>query len=154
MSEIKTIKTQIWAKAYQAATAGALGGAVQAVMIWFFGQLGLFIVMYLPLAPPLTLPWLYQRMVWGGLWGLLFLLPVLRSWKHWKRGWLVGLFPAAGSLFYFLPFQDGHGMMGLNLGGAMPPVVIFFGLVWGMLAGMFLDRAGFCLEKTENQAPE
>ena len=128
-------------KAYQAMAAGALGGLVQGVILWLFGQLGLFIVVRLPLAPPLDLPWLYQRIVWGGIWGLFFLLPVLRNWSNLRRGWLIGLFPASGSMFYFLPFQDGHGVMGLELGGAMPFVVVFFGWVWGWMAGAFLDRA-------------
>ena len=135
------INYSLWAGAYQAMSAGALGGAIQGTIIWLFGQLGLFIVVRLPLAPPLELPWIYQRMVWGGIWGLFFLLPVLREWSHARRGWVIGLFPAAGSLFYFLPFQDGHGLLGLELGGAMPFVVIFFGWVWGWIAGYFLGRA-------------
>ena len=131
----------LWADAYKAMAAGALGGMVQGVILWLFGQLGLFIVVRLPLVPPLDPPFLYQRMVWGGIWGLFFLLPIMGHWSHLRRGWLMGLLPAAGSLFYFLPIKDGHGVMGLNLGGAMPFVVIFFGWVWGWLAGWFLDHA-------------
>ena len=146
---LKSDRTEFWSHVYQAATAGALGGMAQGILIWLFGQLGLFILVRLPLAPPLTLPWIYQRMVWGGIWGVFFLLPVVRHWPHWKRGWLIGLFPAAGSLFYFLPFQDGHGWLGLYLGGAMPFVVIFFGWVWGLMTGIFLARTGLYGEQRD-----
>lgn len=140
MGSVKSGIRDIFIRAYPCIAAGALGGLCQSLLIWLVGQLGFFIAVRLPLAPELTLPWLYRRIVWGGLWGLVFLLPVLRRKAHWKRGLLLGLLPAAATLFYFLPFKDGLGYLGLALGTAMPAVVILFGLIWGQLAGFWLDR--------------
>ena len=129
------------ANAYQAFAAGAIGGFLQTLAIWVTGKLGLFALFQLPLAFELNLVWFYQRITWGGLWGLLFLIPLLREVPHWKRGLVFGIVPALASLLIFLPFKDGHGYFGLNLGVMMPVVVVAFGLMWGIIAGALLDRA-------------
>ena len=120
--------------------AGAIGGLLQTLLIWVVGQLGLFALLQLPLKFELHPAWFYQRIAWGGLWGLLFLIPLLKSVPHWKRGLVFGIVPALASLFLFLPFKDGHGYLGLNLGVMMPVVVVAFGLIWGMIVGTLLDR--------------
>jgi hypothetical protein len=56
--------------------AGCLGGLANAVFIWLFGAIGLTSAPGVHLAPAFTPPWLYQKLVWGGIWGWLFLLPV------------------------------------------------------------------------------
>lgn len=124
----------------QVFAAGAIGGFLQTLLIWVVGVLGLFTLFQLPLKFELNLAWFYQRITWGGLWGLLFLIPLLQSVPHWKRGLIFGIFPALASLLIFLPFKDGHGYLGLNLGVMMPVVVVAFGLIWGMIAGSLLDR--------------
>ena len=132
---------KIFGGIFQSFGAGAIGGLLQTLLIWMVSEFGLFALLQLPLRFELNLVWFYQRISWGGLWGLLFLIPLLRGAPQWKRGLLVGIFPALASLLIFLPFKDGHGYLGLNLGVMMPVVVVVFGLVWGMITGALLDRA-------------
>ena len=120
--------------------AGAIGGFLQTLLIIVVSELGLFALLQLPVKFELNLILIYQRITWGGLWGLLFLIPLLQSVPHWKRGLVFGIVPALASLLIFLPFKDGHGYLGLNLGVMMPVVVVAFGLIWGILAGTLLDR--------------
>lgn len=128
------------ARAAEGFGAGAIAGVCQSLILWVFIQTGAPLFLGLMLAQPLTRHWLYQRAVWGGFWGLLFVLPLLRGQPGWQRGLVLGLAPAAGSLLYFLPYQDGHGFLGLNLGAGMPVIVVAFGLLWGLLAAFFYGR--------------
>ena len=59
-------------------TGGALGGLLDSFNIWFMGKVGLSDLIGISMKPDFTAPWLYQRMIWGGLWMLLLLIPV---WK-------------------------------------------------------------------------
>ncbi len=127
--------------AYQAFAAGAIGGFLQSMVILLTGKIGLFALLQLPLSFDFNLVWIYQRITWGGLWGLLFLIPLMRNAPQWQRGLFFGLAPALASLLVFLPFKDAQGFFGLNLGIMMPVVVVAFGLVWGAITGTLLDRA-------------
>ncbi len=122
-------------------SAGAVAGFIQTLVIWICGQAGVFNLLQLPLDFPFQPAWFYQRVTWGGMWGLLFLIPLLRQARHFHRGLLFGLLPALATLVWFLPFKGEHGFFGLNLGIMMPVVVVVFGLIWGALAGALLDRA-------------
>lgn len=129
------------ARAYQAFAAGAIAGFLQTFIIWVAGKVGLFVVLGIGVSFEFHLAWFYQRITWGGLWGFLFLVPMVVAWPQWKRGLLVGVVPAVASLFFFLPFKDGQGMLGLALGVMMPIVVILFDLLWGVIAGALLEQA-------------
>jgi len=121
--------------------AGALAGLAQSIVIVVCAEFKLFHLLGLPMEVLLRPAYLYQRFAWGAVWGLLFLLPVARGWPQARRGLIFSAGPAAGSLFYFLPFKDGHGLLGLKFGSMMPVVVVAFALLWGWLAGKWLDLA-------------
>src|SRR5512144_1387553 len=57
-------------------------------------------------APPGGPPWLYQRLVWGGIFGLVLLAPLLRG-RTLERGLLASLVPSAARLTLFAP-PGGH----------------------------------------------
>jgi hypothetical protein len=120
--------------------AGAVGGLITTFLIWVASQSGAFLIIGVPLVFEMTPGWLYQRIVWGGLWGLVFLPPVLVSWRPWRRGLILGLAPAAATLLLFNPIKDGIGLFGLGLGPMMPVVVVLFSLVWGAIAGWYLGH--------------
>jgi len=64
--------------------AGCLGGLATVLTLWLFGMLGISAALGVALAPPLTPPMIYSFMIWGGIWGFAFLLP-LGSVLHWKK---------------------------------------------------------------------
>ena len=55
--------------------AGCVGAVANSLMVYLFGHLGINAALGVKIAPNLTPSWLYPRIVWGGLWGFLFLLP-------------------------------------------------------------------------------
>jgi hypothetical protein len=61
--------------------AGAFGALVSSLAIWAAGAYHLTARLGIGIAPGLTPNWLYPRIVWGSLWGFLFMLPMVRG--HW-----------------------------------------------------------------------
>ena len=116
--------------------AGAAGGLANSLAVWAAGQLGLTGAMGVSIAPGLTPAWLYPRLVWGGLWGALFVLPVTGGWL--RRGLLLGLAPALFQLFVVFPYWQGQGMLGVRLGALTPVVVLVANAVWGTAASGWL----------------
>ena len=92
------------------------------------------------LSPALTPNWLYPRIVWGGIWGLLFVLPILKS-RLLLKGTFLSLFHTAVQLFVVFPYQAGKGVVGLELGLLMPALVLFFNWVWGVVTAATIKLA-------------
>ena len=122
-------------------SAGCIGGLLNSLVVWWFGSLGLPAKLGVKIAPALTLAWLYPRIVWGGLWGVLFLLP-LWTGRHLLRGLVFSLGPTAMMLFYIFPTKAQKGMMGMALGDFTPLFVVFYNAVWGVSAAIWLAWAG------------
>ncbi len=120
--------------------AGCLGGLANAACVWGLGALGLPAALGVKIAPPLTAPWLYQRLVWGGLWGWLFLLPLTR-WSYAQRGLLYSLGPSLVQCLVVFPYQGQKGFLGLQLGYLTPVFVLFYNAIWGLVTGWWLSRA-------------
>jgi len=120
--------------------AGALGGLLNSVFVWFFGLVGVTAALGVHLAPPFTAPWLYQRLVWGGLWGGLFLLP-WQSRSYPVRGLVYSLGPTLVTWFLVFPFQAHKQVLGLDLGYLTPVFVLFYNAVWGLAAAWWLKLA-------------
>lgn len=118
-------------------SSGCLGGIVNSVVVWIFGAKGITAALGVRIAPDLTATWLYPRMVWGGIWGFLFLLPILRKSPLWQ-GLLFSLGPTLVQLFVVFPAEAGKGMMGLELGELTPLFVLFFNAIWGVSTAMWL----------------
>ncbi|MBI4082417.1 MAG: hypothetical protein HY423_07375 [Candidatus Lambdaproteobacteria bacterium] len=131
----------VLSRANQCFAAGALAGFLLSLVIWLAGLFGLFLMLGIGFIPQLTPGWMYQRVAWGGLWGLLFATPLLASLKPWRRGLVLSLFPAAAALLIFNPYKDGLGFFGLAMGPAWPFIVLFFNLLWGAMAGLWLQMS-------------
>jgi hypothetical protein len=112
--------------------AGCLGALANSVTVWLFGSLGITEALGVSIAPSLTPSWLYPRIVWGGIWGLLFVLPMLES-KLFLKGGVLSLFPTAVQLFIVFPLKAKQGMAGLDLGLYTPLFVLFYNWVWGFV---------------------
>jgi hypothetical protein len=120
-------------------TGGAIGGFVDSFNIWAMGKAGISGMIGLAMKPEFTPPWLYQRMVWGGIWMLLLMLPLMGN-RAVLRGMLFSLLPSAMMLFMVLPSM-GKGMLGLGFGMITPLVVISLNLVYGIVAASWYRSA-------------
>ncbi|RMG69803.1 MAG: hypothetical protein D6710_08190, partial [Nitrospirae bacterium] len=105
-------------------SAGAFGGLINSLTVWIFGQAGITKALGVAIAPALSPKWLYPRIVWGGLWGLLFILPILKN-RPFIQGLLFSLGPTIVQLFVVFPQKAHKGMLGLDLGTLTPLFVIF-----------------------------
>ncbi|HKI62636.1 MAG TPA: hypothetical protein VKA31_10115 [Mariprofundaceae bacterium] len=121
--------------------AGCLGGMANSLAVWSFGEFGIAHMAGVSIAPALTPAWLYPRIVWGGLWGFLFLLPMLAN-RPVSRGLVLSLFPTLIQLFVVFPYKAHKGMAGLELGLLTPLFVIFFNAIWGIVTAYAVKRAG------------
>lgn len=113
-------------------TGGAIGGLVDSVNIVLLGKYGITAMLGVSMKPEFTAPWLYQRMVWGGIWMLLLLLPLWEK-RTVLRGCAFSLLPSAMMLFMVLPGM-GKGMLGLGFGTLTPAVVIVLNFIYGIVA--------------------
>lgn len=104
-------------------SAGAIGALVNSLVVWLSGATKLTALLGASLAPDLTPSWLYQRISWGAIWGLLFFFPIgIRGNRRRSlilRGLLVSLGPTLAQLFFFFP-ASGKGLLGLQLGVTVP----------------------------------
>ncbi|MFA5516234.1 MAG: hypothetical protein WDA20_08095 [Desulfuromonadales bacterium] len=114
---------------------GTLGALVDSANIWWLGKVGITAKLGIGLRPEFTASWLYPRLVWGGIWGLLLVLPFLKS-RLLLRGMLVSLAPSAMVLFVVFP-EMGKGMLGLGFGTLTPMLVILLNFIWGMVASLW-----------------
>lgn len=121
-------------------SAGALGGLANSVVVWGVGRLGVAHSLGVAIAPALTPGWLYPRIVWGGLLGALFLLPI--SWGWVRKGLLLSLGPSVVQLLVVFPLRTKAGVLGLALGALTPLAVLFFNAVWGVVTSFWITVVG------------
>lgn len=112
--------------------AGVVGAVCISCIFWYLGDSGLLARVGIHLRPELTPSWLYGKICWGGLWGALFLLPLLAAKPH-VQGAVFSLAPTAAALFYFMP-QGSSGFLGLNAGPYTPLFVLILNGIWGIIA--------------------
>jgi hypothetical protein len=116
-------------------TAGVLGALVDSFNIWILGKLGITSMLGISFQPEFTAPWLYPRLVWGGIWGFLFLAPILINLTI-LRGILFSLVPSAMVLFVVFPGK-GKGVFGLGFGALTPALVVFLNFIWGIVGAFW-----------------
>jgi hypothetical protein len=113
--------------------AGTVGGLINGFAVWLLGYLGITAALGVKMAPALTAAMLYPRLVWGGLWGFLFLLPFLKR-SPLLRGIVYGILPSIVALVIVFPMKVPDGMLGLALGTATPLFVLLVNIIWGIVA--------------------
>ncbi|USD23218.1 hypothetical protein ACJJIC_11715 [Microbulbifer sp. ANSA002] len=120
--------------------AGCLGAVANSVVVWLFGDFGITPSLGVSITPTLSAEWLYPRVVWGGIWGLFFILPFLPS-RLLLKGSILSLLPTAFQLFVVFPVMAGKGMAGLELGALTPIFVVFFNWIWGIVTALTIKWA-------------
>ncbi len=126
--------TAFWRQATLDFGAGVLGAAADVIALVILGALTI-----IP-APEVTKPWLYRALVWGGLWGFLFLIPWKASW--WLRGLVFSLGPTAVLWFVIYPSVADLGVLGLGHGIRGPIVPLITNGAWGLVAAWWLEFVG------------
>ena len=121
--------------------AGAVGALANSVALWAAGASGLTAALGLRIAPSFSPAWLYPRIAWGGLWGLLFLLP-LASQRWVAQGLALSLFPSLFQLFVVFPYRTSAGPLGTGLGTLTPVLVLAANAIWGLVAAAWLRATG------------
>ena len=120
--------------------AGAVGGLANGLAIWLFGLIDINQLLGVAIAPQLITPFVYNKLVWGGIWGFLFLLPFPRM-TYVSRGLIYSLAPSLVQIFIVFPLALHKGVGGLQLGYLTPLLVLFFNGVWGVVAAIWLKWA-------------
>lgn len=120
--------------------AGMLAALCSSLLVWQSGQMGFPATLNVRMAPSLSPEWLYSRMIWGGIWGLVYFLAIgpLKSRRHWARkGLWISLLPTAFQLLVVYPYMSRHGWLGLDLGQFTPLFIFAHNLTWGLFTGIF-----------------
>jgi hypothetical protein len=120
--------------------AGCFGALANSLVVWLCGVAGITQLLGVSIAPALTKGFLYPRIVWGGIWGLVFLFPLLKT-RPMMKGTLLSLFPTLVQLFYVFPYQAHKGIAGLDLGLLTPVAVLGFNWVWGAVTALTIRFA-------------
>ena len=120
--------------------AGAVGGLLCGLVMWFCGEIGIADHYHVQIRPQLTLPWIYSRVVWGGLYGFLFALPFMED-SYFLRGLVYSAIPSLVTLFILFPIFQHKGIMGARLGDLAWVAVVGYNTVWGLSAGLWLKAA-------------
>lgn len=121
--------------------AGSFGGLSNSLFNWLCGTSGINAALGIALKPAFTPEWLYVRLVWGGLWGLLFCLPLLKNKSIYIRASILFLLPLLVQLFIVFPFKLNKGYMGVDLGTLTPVLVILANLVWAYTTAYWIKMS-------------
>jgi hypothetical protein len=119
-------------------TGGALGALLDSFNIWWMGVSGVSYWIGIGMKPAFAAPWVYKRMIWGGIWMLLLLLPVWKG-RTVARGMLFSLAPSAMMLLVVFPSM-GKGLFGLGFGTMMPVVVVVLNYIYGIFASWWYSQ--------------
>ena len=122
--------------------AGALGGLATALTIWIFGVIGISQAAGVNITPALGPAFVYAPIIWGGIWGWLFLTPLAAGLGLFARGLLLSLGPSLVHCFVVFPFKLDAGMLGLAVGTLTPLFVLVFNAVWGLVCAATLQAQG------------
>jgi hypothetical protein len=123
---------------------GALGGLANALIIWVFGIASIPKLVGVSLKPAFSPAYLYPKLVWGGIWGLAFLIPNLPT-NFYLAAFVVSLGPTLVQSFVVFPYMAKKGMLGLQLGSLTPVFVVIYNYVWGLVALCFINSAKMTL---------
>lgn len=120
--------------------AGCVGGLANSLAVWGMGKLGITKAMGVSITPDWSPAWLYPRLVWGGLWGFLFMLPYMED-SILFRGIIFSLGPTLVVSLVVFPFQAGKGFFGLQLGMMTPVFAFIVNAAWGIATAWWLTIA-------------
>ena len=117
-------------------TAGVIGSLAAAFGFWLLDQMGFTSnVLNIHMVHRFNATWLYPQVVLGGLWGLLFMTPVLKD-KQILRGILFSLGPTMMVFFKYVPGLE-RSLFGYSLSSVRPELVLIVNFAWGVAAAVW-----------------
>ena len=121
-------------------TAGGVGGAINAAFLLLMVSTGAAAALGLGGLAFDHPQFLYKQVVWGGIWGLAFALPILASSSWVVRGLVIGFISSLVLFFVVFPsIPDGPGVAGLGVGNMMPVLVLVANSIWGLVAAKWYE---------------
>ena len=90
--------------------AGCFGALVSSIQVFLFGHFGVTEHFGVKMAPEFVPMWLYPRIVWGGIWGAILLIPTWRN-LPWLRILIFSIGPTIDQLFWVFPFKLAKGFL-------------------------------------------
>lgn len=119
---------------------GCVGALVMSVCMWFFGAIGICENYEVNLHPDMSQAWLFPKIIYGGLWALLLVLPWWES-STILKALCTAFVPLFYQLFVSFPIFEGQGLMGQELGSLTPAFMTFYWIIWGLATGLWLRIA-------------
>jgi len=116
-------------------SAGAVGGFFNALAIWIFGMAGFSAAAGMP-PSGWSPPTIYRQTVWGGIWGVIFVLPVFNRMPALK-GILLSLAPTIVAYWYVIPMKM-KAVPDFQPGLVLLLYVTLANIVWGLGAAYWL----------------
>lgn len=105
---------------------GAVGAVAMVAFLWVIRDSGALASLGLRAPSPQMPQFMYSRIAWGGIWALLFVLPVM-SGQWLLRGLVVGVLASVAAIFYFNPAWK-------NAPFAFVILIFVVNAVWGVVA--------------------
>lgn len=118
--------------------AASLGGLAVALTAWVLGSIGVPEALGVALKPALQKATIYRLMVWGGIWGLIFLLPIVLK-PLWLKALVFTLAPVLVALLVVVPMRGGELLL-LDKGALAPFYIYLINIPWGLITA-YLGRA-------------
>jgi len=116
--------------------AGVIGALAVLLFARVLFALGLSAAFGIKAPIPLSPPYVYRPLFWGGLWGILFGLFMKTSWKHlYLFGLLFFLAPVLALYIIFLP-MSGAGYFGLQQGPLFAVYLLLVNLPFGIVTAL------------------
>lgn len=135
----------------QVLIAGGVAALLTSLLLWVLTITGLFVLLRIPVAAPADpTQWFGWRTVSGCVYALLLFIPLLTESRQALRALIVSVVPMLKLFLWDYP-QGREGWFGLNLGVTLPLTVIVTWLLWGLVAGLILERWNFGGEVADEQ---
>jgi hypothetical protein len=112
--------------------AGSVGGLLVGLAGWIVGSSGIPDLMGVAVKLALDKATIYRLMVWGGIWALIFLLP-LGIRPLWLKALIYTMAPVLTLLLVIVPARGGQ-MLLLDRGALAPLYVYLINTPWGFAA--------------------
>lgn len=117
---------------------GVWGGLLAVFGAWLVARYGWTDVLGVTVAAPFDAGWMQARLLWCGLWGLLFLPPILDDSILW-RGFFFSLCPTLAQVFFAANGQTVGWGVGSGAGGAL--VLGGLNALWGWATAVWVLTA-------------